>query len=359
MDSLTQVVLGGAVAAAIVPPARRRAALLAGAALGTLPDLDALPLLLLSDNPVTQMTTHRGLSHSLLVLPLLGSVLWWLFWRFGNGRVRESPLRWWLAIVLALVTHPLLDALTSYGTQLFWPLDTPPVMLASVFVIDPLYTIWLLAACLFAWYSTHLRRVRQALLGGLLVSSAYLGGGLLAQAHVDRLAAQALQPLGLAQAPRLATPLPFTALLWRVVVMDDDGYWIGDRSLTADRGAMRFVHYSSDVAALRAAAHIPAVQRLHWFNRGFMRARVEGGELILSDLRMGMEPHYSFNFAVARWQEDGQGQEKGGQWQAIAPRRLPLDWPADPHGRSKNARMGAAWRYLWQRLWHAETPPEI
>ena len=48
MDSLTQIVLGGAVAAAIAPAPHRRAALLAGAMLGTLPDLDALPLALLT-----------------------------------------------------------------------------------------------------------------------------------------------------------------------------------------------------------------------------------------------------------------------------------------------------------------------
>ena len=46
MDSLSQIVLGGAVAAVLTPASHRRAALLAGAALGTLPDLDGLPLLL-------------------------------------------------------------------------------------------------------------------------------------------------------------------------------------------------------------------------------------------------------------------------------------------------------------------------
>ena len=49
MDSLSQIVLGGAIAAAIAPAAHRRAALLAGAALGTLPDLDSLPIALFSD----------------------------------------------------------------------------------------------------------------------------------------------------------------------------------------------------------------------------------------------------------------------------------------------------------------------
>jgi len=52
MDSLTQIVLGGAVAAAIAPAGHRRAALLAGAALGTLPDLDALEAALDESFPV-------------------------------------------------------------------------------------------------------------------------------------------------------------------------------------------------------------------------------------------------------------------------------------------------------------------
>ena len=85
------------------------------------------------------------------MLPLLGWAIWALFRRSG-GRVAESPLRWFWAIQLALVTHPLLDAFTVYGTQLWWPLPMRPVMWSSVFIIDPLYTIWLLAACIAAWW---------------------------------------------------------------------------------------------------------------------------------------------------------------------------------------------------------------
>src|SRR5688500_5168415 len=147
MDSLTQIVLGAAVAAAITPAAHRRAALLAGAALGTLPDLDSLILLPLTRDPVTLMTVPRRFSHSLFVLPLLGALLWWLFRRFGHGRVAHAPRRWFWAIQLALITHPLLDAFTVYGTQLWWPLRPPPAMWSSVFIIDPAYTLWLIAGC--------------------------------------------------------------------------------------------------------------------------------------------------------------------------------------------------------------------
>ncbi|KXU39103.1 hypothetical protein AXE65_10350 [Ventosimonas gracilis] len=342
MDSLTQIVLGGALVAAIVPASERRAALLAGAALGTLPDLDGLPLIWLADNPVIQMTAHRSISHSLPLLALFGSLITWLFWRFGNGRVKAHPWRWWIAIVLALVTHPVLDAFTVYGTQLFWPFGGHPVMWSSVFVIDPLYTLWLLIACLMAWWCSKRILVQRMLVGGLLLSSAYLGWSLMAKYQVEQAAEQALRPMGLAEAPRFSVPLPLSTLLWRVVVMREDGYLIGDRSLLSDKGAMRFTHYPSDTAALRAAADIPAVRELNWFNRGFMRARVENGELVLSDLRMGLEPNYNFNFVVARWQD--------GHWQATVPRRLLLDWPPDPEGRTRSERIKAAARYLWQRL---------
>lgn len=135
MDSLSQIVLGGALAAAIAPAGHRRAALLAGVALGTLPDLDGIPLALLFDDPIMRMTWHRSISHSLFVLPFVATLIWWLYKRRG-GRVASSPLRWFFAMQAALITHPVLDAFTVYGTQLWWPLKTPPTMWSSVFIID-------------------------------------------------------------------------------------------------------------------------------------------------------------------------------------------------------------------------------
>src|SRR5690606_24702722 len=144
MDSLTQIVLGSTPAALSVPAAHRRKALLAGAVIATLPDLDSLPMWLwMNSDPVTMMTTHRAASHSLLILPWAG-ILLWLLLRWCWRPVREAPYPWLLAIQLALLTHPLLDALTVYGTQLLWPLPSPPVMWSSLWIIDPLYTLPLL-----------------------------------------------------------------------------------------------------------------------------------------------------------------------------------------------------------------------
>ena len=337
MDSLTQILLGASAAAAVVPAGHRRAALAAGAALGTLPDLDSLPLLLLTDDPVTLMTMHRGASHSLLVLPLVAWAIWWFFRRRG-GRVAQAPRRWFWAILLALVTHPLLDAFTVYGTQLLWPLPVRPTMWSSVFIIDPAYTVWLLLGTAAALFAGPRALAGRALVLGLALSTAYIGWSLVAKGLVEREAQRTLTAMGLADAPRFSVPTPLNTALWRVVAMTPDGFMEGEHSLVADRGPIRFRYYPSDTQALADAAHVPAVRRLAWFNHGFMKAQVSEGRLLLSDLRMGAEPDYSFTFVVAG--HDGEG------WRALPPEQLPWAVP-------RAGQLAA----IWERIWN-EPPSE-
>src|SRR5688500_12502248 len=285
MDSLTHLFVGGAIAAAIAPPGHRRAALLAGAALNSLPDLDVLPLLLFSDDPVVRMTWHRGATHSLLVLPFVGWALWAWFLRRG-GRVAAAPRRWWWVFQCTLLAHPLLDALTVYGTQLLWPLPIAPVMWSTLFIIDPALTLPLLLACMVAWFARERIAAHRAMVCGMALAAGYLGWSLIARAMVEREAARSLARLGLADAPRFSVPMPFNTLLWRVVAMTPDGFVEGERSLVADRAPMVFQRYASDTAAFAAVQGYRSVQRLQWFNHGFMKAEQHNGELVLSDLRM-------------------------------------------------------------------------
>src|SRR5690606_34702985 len=214
-----------------------------------------------------------------------------------------------------------------------WPLPLHPVMWASVFIIDPLYTLWLLLACVAAFVLRERVAAQRALVAGLVLSSAYLGWSLAAKAMVERAAAPALAAMGLGDAPRFSVPTPFNTLLWRVVALTPEGYVEGLRSIPADRGPMRFEAHRSEVAALDALRGAPAVERLAWFNRGFMRAREVDGELVLSDLRMGHEPDYVFNFAVAR---------RGAGWEPIPPRQVRLPRNAGPV-------RAATWRRMWGR----------
>ena len=293
MDSLSQAVLGASVAGAIAPAGHRGKAMLLGAGLGTLPDLDVF---IDFGGAVENFTYHRGFSHSLLVLAPFSVLLWLLLRRWWTP-VRDAPLRWLCAIGLTLLTHPLLDAHTAYGTQLFWPLPVPPTSWATLFIIDPLYTLPLLVGVLVAAFR---RRVAgTALRLGLVLSTLYVGWSWVAQATVSRNVEDALASMQLQDAPVFMTPTPLNTLLWRVVVMTDDGYLEGFDSLLIDEGVMRFTAHASAVDAMNIAGDVWAVERLRWFARDFVKASVENDKLVISDLRMGQEPVYVFSHVVA------------------------------------------------------------
>lgn len=338
MDSITHLFVGGAIAAALAPASQRRAALLAGAALNSLPDIDVLPLML-SDDPITRMVCHRGMTHSLLVLPFVAWMLWAWF-RTRGGRVAAAPGRWFWIFQCALLVHPLLDAFTVYGTQLLWPLQVPPAMWSSLFIIDPVFSLCLIVPCVVAWFARERPLAQRALTVGLALSIGYLGLSQVAKWKVECEAERALATLGLQDAPRFSVPMPFNILLWRVVAMTPDGFVEGERSLVADHGPMQFHRYRSDVDALEAVRGHASVERLRWFNHGFMKAQRHGELLVLSDLRMGAEPDYSFRFAVAR--------HNGTQWEEVSPEQLRWPWEA-------SRRLDA----MWQRIWRAppKSPP--
>src|SRR3546814_6686784 len=113
-------------------------------------------------------------------------------------------------------------------------------MWSSVFIIDPLYTVWLLLACVAAFFLRERVAAQRTLVAGLALSTAYLGWSLAAKAMVEREADRALAAMGLADAPRFSVPTPPNTLLWRVWAMTPGGSGGGVRSLAADEGPMVF-----------------------------------------------------------------------------------------------------------------------
>jgi inner membrane protein len=295
LDSVTQAALGACVTAVCVPREHRRKALVAGAMLGTFPDLDVF---IDFGDAVRNFTYHRGFSHSLFVLPGV-ALLIWLALRRWWAPVRAAPRPWLLGILLALVTHPLLDAHTAYGTQLLWPLDVVPTSWSTLFIIDPLYTLPLLVAVIAIAGWTAKPRAHAVLAAGLALSTAYLGWSWVAKTVVEHGARQALAQQGIDDAKIFSVPTPLNSILWRVIVLTDDGYLEGFDSLLLEEGDMEFTAYRSDGEAMAAAADLWAVKRLRWFADDFVTADVVDDRLIISDLRMGQSPNFVFRHVVA------------------------------------------------------------
>jgi len=295
MDSLSQLALGAAVGVAVM--GRRTAvwkAALWGGVAGTMPDLDVL---IDHGDPVLNMVLHRAETHApfwltLFSLPLAAAVARlhgeWPQWR-----------RWWLALWLALVTHPLLDAMTVYGTQLALPFSDRPFGVGSIFIIDLLFTLPLLigAGCALGMKSPNRGLAANAL--GLLFSTAYLAWSFGAQQHVQRIAQASLAAQGINAERVLVTPSAFNTVLWRVVAVDGPHYREGFYSLLDRSPQIAFDRFERGTALLPELQGIDGVRRIAAFSQGFFKLHIDGARVLISDLRMGQEPNYVFSFAVA------------------------------------------------------------
>lgn len=301
MDSITQAVLGAALQGTVLGRIQGRRSLLYGAALGTLPDLDVI---IRYADPVSQMTYHRGFSHSLFVLTGLALLLAWLVNKCWPGKGYTLP-RLFLAFWLVLATHPLLDAFTVYGTQLFWPLHTTPESWAAVFIIDPVYTLPLLAAVAYSVIKGLTGKAVRLLTLSLLFSTAYLGFGLAGRMAAEQRFQAALDQQGIVASDVRAVPIAFNSLVWRVLAKTPDGNYYEGISSWFDRQAPEMQRLPRNLELAKALAGDPLHQRLRWFTNDWLRYDEVGNALVVSDLRMGIPGSYTFRFNMAH--RDSQG----------------------------------------------------
>lgn len=332
MDSLTQALLGAVVQGSLLGRFQGRKALLYGAALGTLPDMDVL---LDFGDAVGQMTYHRGFSHSIFLITAFSLLLAWLVRRFrpeaGYGMQRLFACVW-----LVLATHVFIDTCTTYGTQVFWPLPVAPANLTNIFVIDPLYSLPLLLGVLLALFSGLGGAGWRALNWALGLSSLYMLSSFVSQAVMTERFDAALRAEGIASEQRLVMPTPGNTLLWRLLVLDGERYCEG-LSGWFDRKAPQLVCRTRGLELRGVVADSAAHQRLSWFNGGYMAYREEQGQLVVTDLRLGLLGSHSFQFVLAQ-------RDANGQWQLN-------DWVASlPMGFGSPASRAL----LWQRLWGDE-----
>jgi inner membrane protein len=230
MDLFTHALLGACTAQAVFARRLPRSAWLIGAVAGAAPDLDVL--IRPADDPLGGLLWHRHFTHALIMVPPQAAVialLVLLLSRLAPRPQRPRPAPVYGAAALAMLTHGLNDALTSYGTLLFWPFSHQRVALDLLPIIDPVVTLALLAALAVAvarsWTTaarpTPRAGARRAAVIGLLVVTAYTGLAVLQRAR----AMHALRTLAAlrGETPHYARamPIPLSLLLWRGVYRTD------------------------------------------------------------------------------------------------------------------------------------------
>ncbi len=328
MDSVSQFALGASCAAlALHGDNRPWRAVLVGGLVATLPDLDVL---FSTGSPIADVRAHRGHSHSLLWLTIASvPIARGLAAAFGE---RERLRRWWTAVWLALFTHPLLDALTVYGTKLALPFSEHAVAVGCMFVIDPLFTIPLLIG-LHGYVRRGAGAGARWNQRGLCVACLYAAWSFVAQQLATHAAHGQLVAAGVSTQRVVVTPAPLQTLLWRVVAVDGDHAYEGFWSVFDGDRPVRFERIDRGGKWLAALRGNPFAESVDAFAQGFTKAERHGDALRCVDLRMGQEPNYVFAFEVARVREDGTAEP------------LPVDRKV---GARIDTRRGLAW--LWARM---------
>ena len=228
MDSLTQIILGASVAEAVAGKKMGNKAAFFGAIAGTIPDLDVF--LRSFYHPIETVLIHRGFSHSILFAIIVSPMLAWLLFKLYKNKYTYKT--WLILFFLGIVTHPILDAFTNYGTQLFWPFNTR-VSFNTIFVLDPLYTIpfgLCLLVCLFISKQKPLRHKINKI--GLIYSSLYLLWGVCIKLFILSDAKSLMRP-GYENKIKtvVVKPMPLTTFYWSILTEEEDQYRIGYKSL--------------------------------------------------------------------------------------------------------------------------------
>ena len=285
MDPLTQGLLGASFGQALYGRALGRKALVWGAIVGMSPDLDVIV------NPVSPMAEwlwHRGPTHALWFGPVVGPAIGWMLWKRKGGRLRD-----WVGLaIVSLFTHPLLDAFTTYGTQLLSPFSRQRFAFDAVAIIDPAYSLVLaLGLVLGLWRGVGTALARRAAWAALAVSSAYIGLGLVVNDRAEDVARRQLATEGLSQARVAAYPTLFQLPFRRVVARSGGEVRVGWLSLLAPRPIAWESFEAASGPAVEAARLTREGRILEWFAMGEATPRVEattGGAVVeIDDLRFG------------------------------------------------------------------------
>lgn len=380
MDSLTQIVLGAAVGEAVLGKKIGNRAMAWGAVAGTIPDLDVYMRYFTDQMTATEM--HRGFSHSIvfsvLMAAILGFCVWkkarisliiflailavfpilrgssllfigialslfavlsYLIWKRGENPLIATQWEWSKLFFWTLVTHPLLDAHTTWGTQLFWPFEYR-IAYQNIFVVDPMYTLPFLVFTLIALFMkrTNPKRAKINKIG-LIVSSAYMALSIVLKTVTFNEFESTLENEKIEYVELDTRPAPLNTLLWNAQVETKTGYRVAYYSIFDSQPISFSEEFPKNHELLEPYKDQKAIKQLIKISQGWYMVREEDGKLYYIDLRFG-QLGFDANESEFLWKFELVPDENG----IIEIERLQPDL-------QKAGDIGSVFGALWTRIW--------
>lgn len=291
MDIITQGLLGSTAAQAGYGDKIGRKSAVYGFIIGLLPDFDIIAGLF---GPWASVKYHRGPTHSFFLLTLLAVPIGILCKKLSRSDLENKH---WIGMAfLSLITHPIIDWFTAYGTSLLWPFSDRRLAADALSIIDPVYSLPLLIATLAGifMFTTPLRLKKLAVFS-LIITTLYAGYGYYNSQKMVSLGNKIFRANGFEPVETRANPTFMNISVFRVVARDNENRFMVTYLKTSSKNPLtplQLLESDRDEYAQKAMQHEHA-QLFKWFAMNMLQIKTITDEtglrrVLLNDIRYGL-----------------------------------------------------------------------
>jgi inner membrane protein len=287
MDIVTQGVLGAALAQTAAKKEHVRLATIIGLVAGVIADADIL--IRSASDPLLSLEFHRHFSHSIFFIPVGAGLAFLLLWPFLRKKLSAAYL--YLYCFMGYLLSGFIDACTSYGTNLLWPLINTRISWHIISIVDPVFTIILIAAIIAGYkkLSSSFSRI------GLLLAGFYLLFTFTQMNRAEDSIIELAGQRGHTIEKIIVKPTIGNSLLWRSVYLSNDTFYIDAVRV----GLSKRIYQGDAIKQFNMAETFPDldtnsqlvedIQRFEIFSDNYV-SQYPGRPEILGDVRYSMNP---------------------------------------------------------------------
>lgn len=294
MDPLSQASLGASLSQSFAKGdtkwgrSQQFSALVIGALAGMAPDLDVF--IRSAEDPLLFLEFHRQFTHSLFFIPFGALICSLVFYPFIRKKLSFAPV--YLFSFLGYATHGLLDACTSYGTQLFWPFSNERIAWNMVSIIDPLFTLPIIYFISAAAYKKKPVYARIAFVYAIV----FLSLGMVQKHRAENVVYELAHQRGHVIERLHVKPAFGNRHLWKLIYESDGRYYVDAAKLLVDPEiitgtSIQKLDVKRDYPWLpEGSQQAIDIERFRWFSDGFLAVSRHNPNLII-DMRYSYLPN--------------------------------------------------------------------
>jgi len=290
LDPLSQGVLGASLPQSFSNKKNIVFVFIIGFLAGMFPDIDVF--FRSNHDPLLFLEFHRQFTHSLIFIPVGGLIFTLIFYGLFFKILPFGFFKTCFFATLGYGTHGLLDACTSYGTQLLWPFSNERISWNNISIIDPLFTIPILIFLVLSLIKRKSFWAKIALGWGLI----YLFFGFIQNHRAEQVANEIVTQRN--HHPEIISVKPSfgNLILWKIIYQHNDYFYIDavnigpKKEVFTGEKIKKFnkfdLPYFNDLGEIQKKD----IDRFLWFSQGFVSINPQNDYELL-DIRYSNLPN--------------------------------------------------------------------